>query len=275
MEGNVTSSRGLGFRGYCGLFSDYFLQYLKMRISHRGDFLIGLLTSMAATIMALGFVLVLFRQIPHLANWKFEEVLFLYGFSLIPYGIFNILSVNLYEFGNEYIMEGKFDRVLIRPVSSLFQVLFENFRVESFQEIVTGLAVVIYASAKLHLTWGLLDIFLLIFYSACGGMIYISIFLFLSTVSFWFEDRIGVHPPAWNLLAFGRYPLTIYSAPIQFFLSWIIPFGFATFYPSVRLLHRPEFLRYSLLIPVVAVACLAVSIFAWNQGVRHYSSTGS
>jgi ABC-2 type transport system permease protein len=275
MEGRVTDSRTLGFRGYCGLFSDYFLQYLKMRVSHRGDFLIGLLTSMAATIMALGFVLVLFRQIPHLANWRFEEVLFLYGFSLIPYGIFNILSVNLYEFGNEYIMEGKFDRVLIRPVNSLFQVLFENFRVESFQEVVTGLAVVIYASARLGLSWKILDVFLLLFYSLSGGMIYISIFLLLSTVSFWFEDRIGVHPPAWNLLAFGRYPLTIYSASIQFFLSWIIPFGFATFYPSVRLLHRPEFIHYSFLIPVVAVTCLAVSIFAWNQGVRHYSSTGS
>jgi ABC-2 type transport system permease protein len=271
----LAASNTLGIRSYFGLFSDYFSQYVKMRVSHRGDFLIGIATSMAATIMALGFVLVLFRQIPRLANWRFEEVLFLYGFSLIPYGIFNILSVNLYEFGNEYIMEGKFDRVLIRPVSSLFQVMFENFRVESFQEIVTGLAVVLYASAGLHLSWNLEDAFLLVFYSLCGGLIYVSIFLLLSTVSFWFEDRIGVHPPAWNLIAFGRYPLSIYSAPVQFFLSWIIPFGFATFYPSVRLLHRPEFLRYASLVPVVAVVCFAVGLFAWNQGVRHYSSTGS
>lgn len=275
MEGKVAAPRKLRIQGYFGLFGEYFSQYVKMRVSHRGDFLIGVLTSMAATISSLGFVYFLFKKVSDLAGWRFEEVLFLYGFSLMPYGLFNVLGVNLYEFGNEYIMEGKFDRVLIRPVASLFQVLFENFRIESFQEVFTGLAVVVYASVKMDVSWNMLDVLLLIFFSICGGTIYISIFLILSTVSFWFEDRIGVHPPAWNLIAFGRYPLTIYSAPIQFFLSWIIPFGFATFYPSVRLLHRAEFLHYVPLIPVVTVACLAIAITAWNQGVRHYSSTGS
>jgi ABC-2 type transport system permease protein len=275
MGDKLEASRNLGIRGYFGLLREYFFQYVKMRVSHRGDFLIGVLTSMAATIFALGFVFVLFQQIPRLAGWRFEEMLFLYGFSLMPYGLFNVLGVNLYEFGNEYIMEGKFDRVLIRPVASLFQVMFENFRIESFQEVLTGLAVVSYASVKMHIAWNLLDVLLLIFFSICGGTIYISIFLLLSTVSFWFEDRIGVHPPAWNLIAFGRYPLSIYSAPIQFFLSWIIPFGFATFYPTVRLLHRAEFLRYAPLIPIVTTACLAIAITAWNHGVRHYSSTGS
>ncbi len=275
MEGRLASVHKLGVRSYLILLREYFYHYLIMRVSHRGDFLIGLATSFAATISSLGFVLVLFHRIPQLAGWRFEEVLFLYGFSLIPFGLFNILSLNLYEFGNEYIMEGKFDRVLIRPVSSLFQVLFENFRIESFQEILTGLAVVLYASARMHVAWAGRDVFLLLFYALCGGAIYISIFLLFSTVSFWFEDRVGVHPLAWNLIAFGRYPLSIYSGAIQFFLSWIIPFGFATFYPSVRLLHRAEFLHYAALIPVVAAACLAVAISVWNLGVRHYSSTGS
>lgn len=257
------------------LFAEYFYQYLKMRVSYRGDFLIGILTSFAATISALGFVLILFQRIPRLAQWSFGEVLFLYGFSLVPFGLFNILSVNLYDFGNDYIMDGKFDRVLIRPVASLFQVLFENFRIESFQEVITGLVVVVYASWKLHYAWTVFDVILLIFYALCGAAIYVAVFLLLSTVSFWFEDRIGVHPPAWNLMAFGRYPLSIYSGAIQFFLSWIIPFGFATFYPSVRLLHRTEFLRYAPLIPLVTAASLGVALLAWNQGVRHYSSTGS
>ena len=79
---------------------------------------------------------------------------------------------------------------------------------------------------------------LLLFWGLCGGVIYISVFLLLSTLSFWFEDRLGVHPPFWNLFAFGRYPLRIYSGFIQFVLTWIIPFGFASFYPSARLIGR-------------------------------------
>src|SRR5258708_36249279 len=99
-------------------------------------------------------------------------------------------------------MEGKFERVLIRPVASLFQVMFENFRIESFQEGLTGLVVVIYASVKMHVAWNLLDVLLLIFFSICGGTIYISIFLLLSTVSFLFEVRICVHPPSLQFIPF-------------------------------------------------------------------------
>ena len=97
----------------------YFTQYVKVQIGYRADFLISLGTSFAATIFQLGFVLILFQKIPRLAGWTFPEVLFLYGFSLIPYGLFNVISLNLYNFGNNYIIEGKFDRVLLRPVSSL------------------------------------------------------------------------------------------------------------------------------------------------------------
>ncbi len=76
-------------------------------------------------------------------------------------------------------------------------------------------------------------------------------------------------------MAFGRYPLSIYSGAIQFFLSWIIPFGFASFYPSVRLLGRTAFHSYAPFIPLVAAVCLGITILVWNEGVRHYSSTGS
>jgi ABC-2 type transport system permease protein len=260
---------------YLKLLGAYFGQYAKVRVSYRGDFFISIATSFAATMFSLAFVVVLFSKIPQLAGWRFEEVLFLYGFSLIPYGLFNILSANLYDFGNNYIIEGKFDRVLLRPISSLFQVLFETFRLESFQEIITGTFVVIWAARRLHISWTVADFGRFVFWGLCGGVIYVAIFLLLTTVSFWFEDRIGIHPPVWNVIAFGRYPLSIYSGAIQFVLSWIIPFGFASFYPSVRLLGRSEFRAYAPLIPVVAAVCLTLAIVTWNFGTRHYSSTGS
>jgi len=257
------------------LFYDYFTQYTKVRMSYRGDFLISLATSFAATIFSLGFVVVLFQKTTQLAGWSRDEVIFLWGFTQIPYGLFNVISLNLYDFGNNYIIEGKFDRVLLRPVSSLFQVLFETFRIESLQEVATGIFCMWWATRRLGVVWTLSKFGLLIFFGACAAIIYVSIFLLLSTVSFWFEDRIGVHPPVWNVIAFGRYPLSIYSGVVQFFLCWIIPFGLASFYPSVRLLGRTVNPEYAPLVPVVAVVFLTVAISVWNFGTRHYASTGS
>lgn len=257
------------------LLGEYFMQYAKVRVSYRGDFFISLATSFAATLFALAFVVVLFQKVPHLAGWRFEEVMFLYGFSLLPYGLFNLLSLNLYDFGNDYIIEGKFDRVLLRPVSSLFQVLFQSFRIEALQEVATGLYCMGWAAHRLHLGWTPGRVALLIFFAVCAAVIYLSVFLILTTVSFWFEDRIGIHPPVWNAIAFGRYPLSIYSGAVQFFLCWVIPFGLASFYPSARLLGRTVAPEYTAFVPVVAAGFLALAIALWNFGSRHYASTGS
>jgi len=262
-------------RRHLDLLGAYFSQYLKVRTSYRGDFFIALLTSFTATLFSFGFLLVLFSRIPRLVDWNFGEVLFLYGFSLIPFGLFNVTSLNLYDFGNDFIIEGKFDRVLLRPVYTLFQVMFENFRMESFQEGGTGLFAVWWAARHIGLRLSGTDLALLAFFGLCGWVIYTAVFLILTTATFWFEDRIGIHPPVWNMIAFGRYPLSIYSGFIQFLLSWIIPFGFASFYPSVRLLGRQEFRAYAPLVPVVAVGFAALALVLWQRGVRHYSSTGS
>ncbi len=263
------------FSRHCMLFGEYFSQYAKMRMEYRGDFVVSTLTSFAATIFGLCFVLVLFNKAPSLAGWTEPEEIFLYGFSLLPAGTFNIISLNMYDFGNNYIIEGKFDRVMLRPISTLFQVLFEQFRLESMQEIATGLFCISWASSQLHVHWTVGKLSLLIFWGSCAGVIYISVFLLLTTISFWFEDRVGVHPPVWNMINFGRYPLTIYSGAVQFFLCWIVPFGLASFYPSVRLLGHSVTPAYLPFVPLVALVFLTLAIFTWNLGTRHYSSTGS
>ena len=85
----------------------------------------------------------------------------------------------------------------------------------------------------------------------CGAVIYLAVFLILTSVSFWFEDRVGIVPPVFNMLTFARYPLTIYNVFVQFLLSWIIPFGFATFYPTTHFLGRRTFAPYFYLVPAV------------------------
>jgi viologen exporter family transport system permease protein len=257
------------------LFALYFAQYAKVRLEYKADFFIAFFSSMAATVLGFGFVLVLFTKIPKLQDWSFYEILFLYGFSLIPLGFFNVVSWNLYQFGDIYIIQGKFDRIMLRPVDTLFQVLFEKFRLESLQEVVTGSFVVAIAVKHLHVPWPASDYLWFILMVASGALIYLAVFLMLTAVSFWFEDRVGIVPPVFNMLTFGRYPLTIYNVFIQFMLSWIIPFGFASFYPTTHFLGRSHFNTYFYLVPVVAASFFVLALIVWNRGVENYSSTGS
>ncbi len=260
---------------YLRLFVQYFVQYCKVRLAYKADFFISVASTLVATVFGLALVFLLFRRAPQIAGWTFEEILFLYGFGLIPLALFNTISVNLYYFGQLYIIEGKFDRVLLRPVHSLFQVMSEQFRLEALSDALVGVVLVVYAGSKVGLAFSPMQWLIGIGAVICGLAIYLGIFLILTCVSFWAEDRVGVIPPVYNMLTFGRYPLDIYNPLIRFLLSWIIPFGFAAFYPSAKLLGHTEYDRVFLALPLVAAISVAAAILLWNRGVRNYSSTGS
>jgi viologen exporter family transport system permease protein len=257
------------------LFGLYFSQYAKARLEYRLDFFSSVFASFLGTAAAFGFLLIVFSRVPAVRGWTFPEMVFLYGFSLIPLGVFNVLSWNLYLFSDRYLIEGRFDRVLVRPVDSIFQVLFEAFRLESLQESVTGVVAVVWASRRLGLVFGPLDVVMFVLWAGCGAAIYLAIFIGLTATSFWIEDRIGIVPPVFNLMQFGRYPLTIYDGWIRFTLSFVIPFAFASFYPVIHFLRRGEFAREFWAVPLIAVATLGIALSVWNIGVRRYHSTGS
>jgi ABC-2 type transport system permease protein len=260
---------------YLDLIGRYFIQYSKVRLSYRADFLISLFTTTLASVFGLAVVFLVFHRIPQVKGWTYWEILFLFGFSLLPLALFNLLSINLYYFAETYIIGGKFDRVLLRPVPSIFQIVFEQFRLEAMGDFFLGLAVLAYAARHMDRAFAIWDILFGAFAAIAGAALYLAVFLILTSVSFWFEDRAGIIPPIYNLLSFGRYPLDIYSDLIKFFLSWIIPFGFAAFYPGAVLLGRPHYQLEAALLPVLTVAFATLAVFVWNRGVNHYGSTGS
>ena len=262
-------------RRHLSLLTQYFIQYSKVRLAYRADFLISVITTIGATLFGIAVVWLIFGRIPRLVGWSFYEIVFLYGFSLLPMSIFNMLSINLYYFSELYIIEGKFDRVLLRPVNSLFQILFEQFRLEALGDTFLGVFLILTCAGKLGLRLGLADWLFICAATLCGCLIYLAIFLLLTCISFWMEDRAGVIPPVYNMLTFGRYPLDIYNPFIRFVLSWIVPFGFATFYPTAFLLKQEAYGVYAWLMPVVTAVFVSLSVLVWNRGVKNYSSTGS
>jgi ABC-2 type transport system permease protein len=257
------------------VFAAYFAQFLKMRLAYRVDFLIDMGANLFAMIVQLSILTAIFARIQSLRGWSFEQVLFIYGFSLLPLGLFNIVSINLYSFSEKYIAEGNFDRVLLRPVNPLAQILFESFNISGLNEIVLGSGIMIYASVRLQIDFGLLDIVALIVLAVMASLIYTGVFLGLTSVSFWFEDRMGLAPPVYNIIRFSRYPVDIFSAAVRFFLTFVMPFAWVAFYPSTYFIGTGPFRRFSLLTPLVGVLVFWIAYTVWSRGVRRYASTGS
>jgi ABC-2 type transport system permease protein len=258
------------------LACSYLAQFLKARLEYKVDFLVGFVTSLLFNGIMIIFIEVLFaRQTSTLNGWTKAQVFFIYGFSLFPQTLFGTFFSNLYNVGGMYIVEGNLDRVLLRPLSSLFQVLMERIRIEALTGLAVGVAVLWYASVQLDLVWTFGMVLVFVVYCICGMLIFAGVFITLASLSFWWPDRMGLMPPVYNLIAFGKYPITIYNPFLQFVLMWIIPFAFVAFFPSTHFLNEERFRLYFYLTPVVALGCAAIGFTVWNLGVKRYESTGS
>lgn len=261
------------------IFGAYFVQFLKMRLAYRMDFFVDTLAVGFSLLIQLAVLGVLFGKVSALDGWSFPQVLFIYGFSLVPLGLFNLVSVNLYGFADEYLIGGRFDRVLLRPVGSLAQVIFESFNVSGLNEILLGLAVMFHAGGrlgwKLGVDFGVGDLLALAVLAPGAALVYLGVFLAITTVSFWFEDKMGLAPPVYNLIRFSRYPITIYSLPVRIFLTFVLPFAWVAFYPAAWFVGGPGLAKVALLTPLVGAVVFGGAALLWRRGVRNYVSTGS
>src|SRR5690242_12337576 len=104
----------------------YFLQALKMRMEYRSDFFVECLASLLQQASGLLVVTFLFNSFHAMKDWTREEVFFIYGFSLIPMALFDAFAMNFYMFSDKYIVQGELDRLLLRPLPSLFQLFLEG-----------------------------------------------------------------------------------------------------------------------------------------------------
>ena len=282
MSRNQTSWESKPHRGFlsrtlwqAGIFGAYFAQFVKMRLAYRMDFFVDTLAVSFSMLIQLAVLTTLFSKVKALEGWSFEQVLFIYAFSLLPLGIFNIVSVNLYRFSDNYIIQGKFDRVLLRPVGTLAQVVFESFNVSGLNEILIGIAIMTYSGMKLGLDFGVQEILTLAILAPSSALVYMGVFLAITSVSFWHEDRMGLAPPVYNIIRFSRYPITIYSLPVRILLTFVLPFAWVAFFPATWFLGSAEFGRLALLTPLVGLVVFGGSVLIWQRGVHNYASTGS
>jgi ABC-2 type transport system permease protein len=262
-------------RRHLSLLLAYFAQFIKSRLSYRGDFIVDTIAVMIALSVHLVFLGVVYSKVQSLQGWSFEQLLFIYGFSLIPLGIFNLVSSNLWDFSDGYLIEGRFDRVLLRPVNPLFQILFESLNIASLGEVVVGVMILIGAGAKLGISPAPLDLVLFPVLALSAAAVYLGVFLLLTSFSFWFEDRLGIGAPIYNVIRFARYPVNIFHPVVRVIISWVIPFAFAAFYPASHFLREHEYRAFAILTPVVAAITMAGAMAVFTIGTRRYRSTGS
>lgn len=262
-------------RFYWDLLWGYISQHVQARLVYRGDLIAGLIGDLIFQAVSLIFLLVIFTQVPDLAGWSRAETIFIFGYFGLPYAIFGTLASGFFDFTDKYIIRGELDRLLLRPVGSLFQMLLEAVDLEPLASLFSGSALLIWAGSQLQLDLRWYDPLLLLLLVAGSVAVYAGVYLSLACIAFWTDSRTGIINLVWNLNQYGKYPVTIYNRVWRFVLSWLLPFAFTAAYPAGYFLRRESFALYALLTPLVGAAAFTLAVAIWRAGVARYHGTGS
>lgn len=256
------------------LFREYLGNYIKTKMTYRADFWIEVVSDLLFSGLNLVFIFIVFQHTPALAGWSEAEVVFVYGYFMIPYGIFGAFFA-LWNFGDRYIVKGEMDRVLTRPAHSLVQVTLENVDPPSLISALIGAAIMGTAWGTLGLPFHWYDPLVLIIMIVGSMLIYAGIYTALAALSFYSDAPTGIAPLIWNIQNYGRYPIQIYNKGIKFLLTWLLPFAFVGVYPASFFLGRHDDLLLTWLTPAVGIVVFAIGLTVWNRGIRRYRGAGS
>jgi len=259
---------------YGTLFLFYMRNYMKMKLTYRADFWVAVVSDLLFQGVNLFFILIVFQQTNLLGGWNEHQILFIYGYFMIPYGVFSCFF-NFWGFAERYVVKGEMDRILTRPAHNLAQLVLENMDPTSMVGSLAGLIIMGISWGMLGITLHVYDIVLLLLFVLFSVFVYAGVYVTLTAIAFFVDAPTGILPMVWNLQNYGRYPIKIYNRVLQAVLTWILPFAFVGFYPAAFFLNRAEWLRMALLTPVVGAVFLGLALLFWNYGVKHYRGAGS
>ena len=254
-----------------------FIVVLKRRLAYRGDLVLQGLDEIMRGLVALAMLQVYVSKTQALGGWTGDQLLFVLGFSLVPIGLFHCFCGNLYQLSSTYLINGNLDRVLLRPYPSFLQICFDRIAIEDLGGVILGLAIMATAAGRMPgFNWDPGHLLLLVVMLASALGVVVAVFMAFAATGFWFEDRVGMVPPVYNLMEFGRWPASIYHPALKLLITVIIPFSFVGIYPaSLFVGHEPLSLWPALATPLVAAAGLTFANLLWQRGISRYNSSGS
>ncbi|MCK6506460.1 ABC-2 family transporter protein [Myxococcota bacterium] len=261
-------------RTRAGAYLRYALMRAKVRLAYRGDFLFNAAGDLLVAGIGVVFLWAIFRNVPDIRGWTFHEVLFIWGLGETAAGLFFVLFQGLWALNQQYILRGELDRVLLRPLDPYAQIMLDHLNLEDLPVALLGLSLVAWAMPGLPAfsvaQWLMLPVFI-----AAGVLVLAGVLTAFSSLGFRLLHRGTAVGLVYQASAFNRYPIEIFSQPVQRLLTWVVPFAFIAYFPATWYLGRTQWLWWALAQPLVGVGLFTLGRWLWGRGLRHYRSPGS
>ena len=248
--------------------------HLKAELEYRMSFIFSFFSQVLVFFSYYFVILAMFTKFDNIKGFTMYEVLLC--FSIIQFGFaFNEVFARGVDKFDDLIIQGNFDRLLLRPKNILLQVLCSNSDYIKVSRIIQALIVMVIALIKLNIKITLIKFITLVLMLIPSIAIFFSIFVLAASYCFITIQGLEVR----NVFTDGgkhmaQYPIGVFNKGFLYFFTFIIPYGFVNYYPLLYFIGKKDNILYAFS-PLIVLIYLIPCILIFNLGVKKYSSTGS
>jgi len=244
---------------------------MSRALTYRLNFMLSMLITLCFNLFFPLTTILIYNSGASFPGWTFFEVLLIQSVFTLSLGFACVLFSNVLWSTMQYIREGSFEVVLLRPLNPLFFLIAANFDTGSFGLLIGG--GVMFGIATAHTgfaSFAAVAQFLLLF--AGGFSVMTGFQMIMAATSFKWVGNSRLPDILDSILSFGKYPASIFPRAIKTLSSYIIPVAMIGFYPASALLGRLE--PFMLILVIPCVLFMFFGIWLYQYMIKLYEGAG-
>ena len=278
------------------LYFKYFKMHVKGELQYKMSFIMSFISQFFVFFGYYFTILCLFDKFSNIKGFTLYEVLLTFAIIQLGFSFCESFFKGIDHFDN-LIIDGTFDKILLRPRNILIQVLEEeisltkpdkaffdyvlkdinlkNDEVIMLGDSLTSDIILIIAVSNIDVNWNIYKIITLIFMILSSILIFLGLFILMAAYCFVTIKGLEVR----NVFTDGgkhmaQYPIGIFRKGIVIIFTFIIPYGFVNYYPLLYILGKKTSNLY-VISPLITIIYLIPCIIIFYKGVKKYSGVGS
>jgi len=256
------------------LYFKYMKLHFKSDMQYKMSFLMSFVSQFFVFFSYYYTILCLFDKFSNLKGFSVYDVLMTFAIIQFGFSFCEAFFRGVDQFDG-LIVDGGFDRLLLRPQNILLQVFGQEISFVKFSRLFQSIIILIIAAFNIDVVWSIPKVITVILMLISSVLVFLAIFILAASYCFLTVKGLEVR----NVFTDGgkhmaQYPIGIFKKGLVFFFTFIIPFGFVNYYPLLYLIGRVNNPLY-MLSPLLTLLYLIPAIMIFYRGVKKYSSVGS
>lgn len=263
-----------GLRRSIHLYGQYISMNVRSMMQYKASFILSVIGQFLVSFNVFLGVFFMFQRFSKVKGFSYYEVLLCFSLFLMEFSLAEMFARGFDSFSS-MVRQGTFDRVLVRPVSPVLQVLGSKFELTRIGRMAQALVMFIYGLSVSDVDWTLPKILTVVLMLIGGSALFTGIFMIYAGLCFFtLEGLEFMNVFTDGAREYGKYPLGVYGKRMLQITTFVIPYALVQYYPFLYVIGRSSKMAYACL-PLMAVLFLVPCYGVWRFGVRKYQSSGS